>query len=325
MTGGPVRVSEAGEWLGHAISSVSTWARPTARSRTSTRRAASGRRPISATSRCRSSLPPPRRRRGRCCRRSSTCRASMSCPRRGPSALERRRRSDRGRIRPDPGCPVPSRLVSSAKSWLCHPGIDREADILPWGSPPEIKKISPVGRVGRVPAAHPRRVERHLRRGRRRAAAGGPGGRAHRPGLVRRGRARADAPGRPRGPAGEHHAARGAAGGVLLLDRLAQGSVAARGPRRRADPRLRHRRRHHGFQPDHGRRDGHRTGVPPCGGRRSPDARRRQHRPGAAHHVEKKLGGRGWTPSSGAPCGSPAGRPRRSCWAISSRLSNTGR
>src|SRR5205823_9495816 len=38
------------------------------------------------------------------------------------------------------GAKVPSRLVSSAKSWLCHAGIDREADILPWGSPPEIKK-----------------------------------------------------------------------------------------------------------------------------------------------------------------------------------------
>ncbi len=33
---------------------------------------------------------------------------------------------------------------SSAKSWLCHAGIDREADILPWGSPAEVKKISPV-------------------------------------------------------------------------------------------------------------------------------------------------------------------------------------
>ena len=39
---------------------------------------------------------------------------------------------------------MPSRLVSSAKSWLCHPGVDREADILPWGSPPEIGKVSPV-------------------------------------------------------------------------------------------------------------------------------------------------------------------------------------
>jgi molecular chaperone DnaK (HSP70) len=42
------------------------------------------------------------------------------------------------------GARVPSRLVSSAKSWLCHPGVDREAEILPWGSPAEIKKVSPV-------------------------------------------------------------------------------------------------------------------------------------------------------------------------------------
>jgi molecular chaperone DnaK (HSP70) len=42
------------------------------------------------------------------------------------------------------GAKVPSRSVSSAKSWLCHPGIDREADILPWGSPKEITKVSPV-------------------------------------------------------------------------------------------------------------------------------------------------------------------------------------
>jgi len=42
------------------------------------------------------------------------------------------------------GAKVPSRLVASAKSWLCHPGVDREAEILPWGSPPEVKKVSPV-------------------------------------------------------------------------------------------------------------------------------------------------------------------------------------
>ncbi len=42
------------------------------------------------------------------------------------------------------GAKVPSRLVASAKSWLCHSGVDREADMLPWGSPPEIKKVSPV-------------------------------------------------------------------------------------------------------------------------------------------------------------------------------------
>ncbi|MFO0958720.1 MAG: Hsp70 family protein [Isosphaeraceae bacterium] len=42
------------------------------------------------------------------------------------------------------GARVPGHLVSSAKSWLCHAGVDREADILPWGSPPEARRVSPV-------------------------------------------------------------------------------------------------------------------------------------------------------------------------------------
>jgi hypothetical protein len=42
------------------------------------------------------------------------------------------------------GAKVPGHLVASAKSWLCHSGVDREAAILPWGSPPEARKLSPV-------------------------------------------------------------------------------------------------------------------------------------------------------------------------------------
>jgi molecular chaperone DnaK (HSP70) len=42
------------------------------------------------------------------------------------------------------GARVPGRLVASAKSWLCHPGVDRAASILPWGAPPEVAKLSPV-------------------------------------------------------------------------------------------------------------------------------------------------------------------------------------
>ena len=42
------------------------------------------------------------------------------------------------------GAKVPGRLVSSAKSWLCHPGVDRQAAILPWGAPAEVAKVSPV-------------------------------------------------------------------------------------------------------------------------------------------------------------------------------------
>jgi hypothetical protein len=42
------------------------------------------------------------------------------------------------------GARVPGRLVVSAKSWLCHAGVDRSAPILPWGAPAGVTKISPV-------------------------------------------------------------------------------------------------------------------------------------------------------------------------------------
>lgn len=42
------------------------------------------------------------------------------------------------------GSQVPARLVTSAKSWLCHPRIDREAAILPWQSETVQERISPV-------------------------------------------------------------------------------------------------------------------------------------------------------------------------------------
>src|SRR4051794_34119384 len=44
-----------------------------------------------------------------------------------------------------PGAGAPAPLVSSAKGWLGHPGGDRGADIPPGGSPPEARKIPPVG------------------------------------------------------------------------------------------------------------------------------------------------------------------------------------
>ncbi len=43
----------------------------------------------------------------------------------------------------DHGSKIPSRLVSSAKSWLCNANADRESKILPWGSQ-NINKVSPV-------------------------------------------------------------------------------------------------------------------------------------------------------------------------------------
>ncbi len=42
------------------------------------------------------------------------------------------------------GARVPGRVVASAKSWLCHAGVDRQAPILPWGAPPDVAKLSPV-------------------------------------------------------------------------------------------------------------------------------------------------------------------------------------
>lgn len=42
------------------------------------------------------------------------------------------------------GSKTPIRLVASAKSWLCHSGVDRHADFLPAGSPDEVNKISPL-------------------------------------------------------------------------------------------------------------------------------------------------------------------------------------
>ena len=42
------------------------------------------------------------------------------------------------------GSLVPTRLVSSAKSWLCHPGIDRRAAVLPWKAPDNARKVSPL-------------------------------------------------------------------------------------------------------------------------------------------------------------------------------------
>ncbi len=42
------------------------------------------------------------------------------------------------------GAATPIRLVSSAKSWLCHPGVDRRAAILPADAPAEVERVSPL-------------------------------------------------------------------------------------------------------------------------------------------------------------------------------------
>src|SRR4029078_11477302 len=42
------------------------------------------------------------------------------------------------------GSQVPTRLVSSAKSWLCHAGVDRRAPILPWKAGEHDRHVSPL-------------------------------------------------------------------------------------------------------------------------------------------------------------------------------------
>ncbi|MDB4955629.1 MAG: Heat shock protein 70 [Myxococcales bacterium] len=57
-----------------------------------------------------------------------------------------------GELARSQGARMASRMIASAKSWLCHPGVDRNAPILPWGqseSPSEdsaaaAPKLSPV-------------------------------------------------------------------------------------------------------------------------------------------------------------------------------------
>jgi hypothetical protein len=42
------------------------------------------------------------------------------------------------------GAESPQRVVSTAKSWLAHAGVDRHAAILPWQAPEEVGKVSPL-------------------------------------------------------------------------------------------------------------------------------------------------------------------------------------
>lgn len=42
------------------------------------------------------------------------------------------------------GARVAGRMIASAKSWLCHSGVDRNAAILPWGAEDDVEKLSPV-------------------------------------------------------------------------------------------------------------------------------------------------------------------------------------
>ena len=56
----------------------------------------------------------------------------------------------------DHGTMVPGRLIVSAKSWLCHTGVDRTAALLPWQGAADVERLSPVEAGGRY--------LRHIRR-----------------------------------------------------------------------------------------------------------------------------------------------------------------
>ncbi len=55
------------------------------------------------------------------------------------------------------GAELPARLVSSAKSWLSHRGVDRTQPILPFEAPAEARRVSPVEAMARY--------LRHIREG----------------------------------------------------------------------------------------------------------------------------------------------------------------
>jgi molecular chaperone DnaK (HSP70) len=67
-----------------------------------------------------------------------------------PADAERHELSDGivGVYARDQGAVSPDRQVASAKSWLCHPDVDRTSAILPWGAEPPF--ISPVEASARV-------------------------------------------------------------------------------------------------------------------------------------------------------------------------------
>ena len=44
----------------------------------------------------------------------------------------------------DEGAKNSGRQIVSAKSWLCHPGVDRTADLLPWHGAEDVDRLSPV-------------------------------------------------------------------------------------------------------------------------------------------------------------------------------------
>ncbi len=49
----------------------------------------------------------------------------------------------------DHGRTLPGRMIESAKSWLCHNGVDRKAALLPWHGAADVERSSPVEATSR--------------------------------------------------------------------------------------------------------------------------------------------------------------------------------
>ena len=140
----------------------------------------------------------------------------------------------------DEGAKAPGRLIASAKSWLCHAGVDRTAEMLPWQGAADAERLSPVevsarylrhirdawnAPLPRVPLAAqdivltlPASFDEVARELTVRAAA--------------------------RGRTAARRADRRAAGGLLRLDRSPRPRLARTGEAGGEDPGLRYRRRH---------------------------------------------------------------------------------
>ncbi|MBX7168618.1 MAG: hsp70 family protein [Pirellulales bacterium] len=54
------------------------------------------------------------------------------------------RRFSVGTLARDHGASAPGRTIASAKSWLCHGGVDRTAALLPWHADPDVQRLSPL-------------------------------------------------------------------------------------------------------------------------------------------------------------------------------------
>ena len=177
------------------------------------------------------------------------------------------------------------------------------APLLPWGAPAEMPHVSPVDASAAYLQHLAAAWDHEVAGGKRDARAGAAGRPAHRAGVVRRGRARADRRGRRGGRARARHAARGAAGRVLRLARRRSGDGWRKQRRgRRPRPRLRRRRRHDRLHPDRRRRARRRPRARARRGRRSHPARRRQHGPRARPPAAAAARGRRATSSTPGSC-----------------------